>query len=78
MADWRQYVDNFMLFNESPLLKGAGQVSHEAMLRIAHDRYEQFDSRRRAAEAKQADEDDLNALEEAQRQLTQKNKPDVC
>ena len=64
MADWRQYVDNFIQFNESPLLKGVGNMSHDAMLKIVHGRYEEFDEQRRKAEAIEADIADLKELEQ--------------
>jgi hypothetical protein len=63
MADWRQYVDNFMAFNERPLLKGAGQISHDRMQQLAHERYAEFDARRREAEALAADVADIKELE---------------
>ncbi len=69
MIDWRQYVDNFMQFNESPLLKGAGRMSHEAMLKIVHERYEQFAGQRRKADAVEADSADLKELEEIERSI---------
>ena len=72
MADWRQYVDNFILFNESPLLQGVGRMSHDVMVKSAVDRYEQFDAERRKADAVGADEEDLKALEQAERMLTKK------
>ena len=72
MADWRQYVDSFIDFNESPLLKGAGSMSHDTMVKIVHERYEQFDAQRRGAEALEADAQDLKELEQAERQLTKK------
>nr|WP_260627379.1 virulence RhuM family protein [Pseudomonas protegens] len=31
LADWRQYIDSFMAFNEQPLLRTAGSISHEQM-----------------------------------------------
>jgi hypothetical protein len=63
MADWRQYVDNFMAFNERPLLKDAGKISHEHMLQVAHERYVEFDAKRRQAEALAADAQDIKELE---------------
>ena len=74
MADWRQYVDNFIQFNESPLLKGVGRMSHDAMLKIAHGRYEEFDERRRQVEADQADMDDIKALEEINKSMAKRSK----
>lgn len=77
MADWRLYVDNFIQFNESPLLKGAGRMSHDAMLKIAHERYDQFDGQRRKAEAIDADSADLNELEQVEKKLSKKTGRDV-
>lgn len=63
LDDWRNYVDNFMAFNEQPLLSHKGKVSREQMTQIAHQRYEDFDGKRKQAEAMQADKDELEALE---------------
>ena len=75
MGDWRAYVDNFMVFNEQPLLQGAGRMSHEAMTTIAHARYEQFDSARRKAQALEADRIELQALEQVEKRLSSRRKP---
>lgn len=77
MADWRLYVDNFIQFNESPLLKGAGRMSHDSMLKIAHERYEQFDGQRCKAEAIEADSADLKELEQVEKQLSKKGGRDA-
>jgi hypothetical protein len=63
MADWRQNVDSFIQFNDRPLLQDAGRVSHEEMVQIAHERYAKFDAKRREAEAKAVDAEDIKALE---------------
>lgn len=63
MTDWRQYVDNFLVFNERPLLKGGGAVSHDQMIALAHARYEEFDAKRRSSDAIRADTDDIVELE---------------
>ena len=77
MADWRQYVDNFIQFNESPLLKGAGRMSHDAMLKIVNGRYEEFDAQRRKVEAMDADSVDMNELELLEKQLNKKGGRDA-
>jgi hypothetical protein len=63
MDDWRQYVDRFVEFNERPLLKTAGSISHERMQQIAHERYAEFDAKRRHLEAQAADAEDIAELE---------------
>jgi len=77
MADWRQYVDSFIQFNESPLLKGVGRMSHDAMLKIVHGRYEEFDEQRRKAEASEADSADIKELEQTEKLLTKKGGRDA-
>lgn len=62
MADWRQYVDNFLLFNERELLKNAGKTKHERMVQIAHERYAAFDGQRRKTEAQLADTEEIKVL----------------
>ena len=76
MADWRQYVDSFIQFNESPLLKGVGRMSHDAMLKIVHGRYEEFDEQRRKADAIEADSADIKELEQIER-MAPKNEGDI-
>jgi hypothetical protein len=77
MADWRQNVDSFIQFNERPLLQNAGRVSHEQMVQIAHERYAEFDAKRRANEARQADEEDIKALEQIEQQAQKKGSGDA-
>ncbi|WP_244171201.1 RhuM family protein [Xanthomonas populi] len=71
MDDWRQHVDRFVEFNERPLLKDAGTVSHERMQQIAHERYVVFDEKRRKAEAEaeavDVDVEDIEALESVEK-----------
>ena len=66
---WRQNVDRLLEFNDRPVLDGVGSISHESMKRIARDRYETFDEQRCAGEARQADAEDLQALEEIEKRL---------
>ncbi len=70
---WRTNVDRMLEFNEKAVLSNKGTISHDAMQKIAHERYEEFDAARRLAEAQQADVDDLLELEKIEKQLEQKN-----
>ncbi|WP_345796414.1 virulence RhuM family protein [Castellaniella sp. MT123] len=74
MADWRAYVNSFMTFNEQPVLRGSGRMSHQAMTTIAHERYEQFDSARRHTEALEADLAEMRELEQVEKQLSGRRK----
>ncbi|WP_043245451.1 RhuM family protein [Pseudomonas solani] len=69
LADWRRYIDNFLAFNEQPLLRTTGSVSHEQMKQVAHERYESFDQHRRNAEAILADTQELKELERLAKRL---------
>ncbi|MBI4809758.1 MAG: virulence RhuM family protein [Nitrosomonadales bacterium] len=65
---WRQNVDRLLEFSDRPVLKNAGSISNEQMKSIAHERYESFDANRRNAEAIAADAEDIQALEEIEKQ----------
>lgn len=71
---WRTHVDRMLEFNEKDVLRNKGTISHDAMQKIAHERYEEFDAARRLAEARQADAEDLTELEQIERQLEQKGR----
>lgn len=74
LVDWRQYIDSFMAFNEQPLLRTAGSISHEQMKQVAHERNEQFDQHRRQAEALAADTQELAELESLEKRLSSQKK----
>ena len=71
---WRGNVDKLLAFNDRPVLHGNGSMGHAAMKTIVHERYEAFDARRRAEEARLADADDVQALEAVERQLKESGK----
>lgn len=64
MREWSDKLDAFLSFNDRAVLTHAGQISHEVAEKLAHDRYEQFDTHRREAERLAADAEDVRALEE--------------
>ncbi len=69
---WRVNVDRMLESNDQPMLKGAGSIGHEDMVRIATARYDSFDQNRRAAEALAADAEDLKAIEQLEQDLKKK------
>ncbi|MEX3174994.1 RhuM family protein [Serratia quinivorans] len=75
LADWRQYIDNFMAFNEQPLLSHCGSVSREQMKSVVHQRYESFDQQRKMTDAREADRIELEQLEQLEKRLSRKNAP---
>ena len=66
---WRNNVDRMLAFNDQPILEGAGSVSRENMEKIAHQRYDEFDQKRKTNEARLADEEDLKELEQLEDQV---------
>lgn len=75
LENWRQYIDSFMAFNEQPLLRTAGTVSHEHMKQVVHERYEDFDQKRRKIEAIAIDAQELQELEDLEKRLRSSKKP---
>lgn len=73
---WRNNVDKMLAFNDQPILDGAGSISRESMQRVAHERYEDFDKKRRASEARAADMEDLMEIEQLENELKQLDKKD--
>lgn len=68
LAYWRNNVDRLLEFNDKKVLKTKGEISNKQMQKIAYEVYEEFDNKRKAFEAKQADLEDLKYLEEQLKQ----------
>lgn len=69
---WRQNVDRLLAFNDREVLQGAGAIRHDAMTRMARERYDAFDAHRRREEAIAADADDLRELQAAEKALAKR------
>ncbi len=69
MEQWADKLDGFLEFNEQELLTHAGKIKAEIAKKIAEDRYEEFDNKRKKAEALAADEEDIKQLEEIEKKL---------
>ncbi|MRS17231.1 hydroxyacid dehydrogenase [Enterobacteriaceae bacterium RIT691] len=72
LADWRQFIDKFMAFNEQPLLNHRGTVSREQMKSLVHECYETFDKQRKSFDAKERDRIELEQLEQLEKRLNLK------
>jgi hypothetical protein len=69
MEQWSEKLDAFLSFNEHELLTHAGKVKAEVAKKIAEQRYDEFDHKRKIEEALAADEEDLKVLEELEKRL---------
>ncbi len=69
MEQWADKLDGFLEFNEQKLLIHAGKVKAQVASKIASERYEEFDQKRKKAQALAADEADLKQLEEIEKKL---------
>ncbi len=70
MNFWRTNVDQLLTFNDYKILDNAGKIATKEMERIVEIRYEEFDAKRKAFDAAQADREDLAELENAEKMLT--------
>jgi hypothetical protein len=79
LAFWRENVDALLRFSDKAVLTGPGSVSHDDAVRIANQRYDEFDENRRSTEAAAADAEDLRQIEELEKledELQKKRKKD--
>lgn len=69
MSFWKENVDQIISTNGFPLLTHAGSISHEAVKLKTNERYIDFDGRRKAEEAREADLEDEQALKSLEDKL---------
>ena len=69
MEQWADKLDGFLEFNEQELLTHAGKVKAQIASKLATDRYEEFDQKRKKTQALAADKADLKQLEEIEKKL---------
>lgn len=60
---WKQSVNLILAFQEKDILTGKGAISNEQAEAKARQEYDGFDTRRKAFDAIQADQDDIKELE---------------
>lgn len=74
MEQWADKLDTFLEFNERELLTHAGKIQMKVAQKLAAERYEAFDAKRKEADAIAADEEDIKELEALEQSLTKKGK----
>lgn len=72
MAQWADKLDAFLTFNERDLLTHAGKVQMEVAERLAKERYDIFDAKRKQVDAVEADDEDIAALEQIAKKIEDK------
>ncbi len=66
MAEWEEKLDAFLIFKERDLLDHAGKISAQVAEKLALERYEVFDKKRREVEKQIDDDADRAILKELQ------------
>lgn len=74
MVFWKENIDKIILLNDKTILQGKGTVSNEQMEKKVNAIFSSFDEKRKIAEAKQADEQDLEELKALEHKIKFKNK----
>jgi hypothetical protein len=74
MAEWADKLDAFLSFNERDVLTHAGRLRMDVAQKLAAERFEAFDAKRRTAEALAADADDIAQLEEMEKKAAKGRK----
>ena len=69
MREWDERLDAFLKLNERDVLTHAGKLRADVAEKLVAERYETFDTARREAARLAADQEDVDALEQAERQL---------
>ena len=65
LSDWEQALEDLLAMSELPKLRGAGSVSATGAERVVHERYAEFEAKRKEAERQVAAE--ASDLEELKR-----------
>lgn len=68
---WKKTVDSLLAFHGKEVLKGNGPVTKREMEQQIHAVYEDFNARRKAYEARLADSEELNLLDDLENRARQ-------
>ena len=74
MNGWEEKLDDFLRFNDRPVLPDAGSVSRKSAKEHAAAEYRKFEDRRREHKESLAEADYMEQLEEAARQMPERGK----
>lgn len=68
---WRRNVDSLLTFQDKDILQGAGSITNYEAEETAKQVYDDFNAKRKLAEAQTADADDLKMLEDLERRIVE-------
>ncbi len=74
MDFWRDNVDKILALNDKLVLQNKGSISNTLMEKQVREIYEQFDARRKAFEAQQADEEEIEELKRLEENIKKTKK----
>ncbi len=69
MDFWRENVDKILELNDKKILNHKGKISNKEMEKLVSKMYDDFDEKRKKYEAKLADKEDLQEIENLEKQL---------
>ena len=72
MDGWADKFDAFLEFNERDLLTHVGKLKVRVVQNLVAERYDEFETKRKKAEAIAADEEDIKELETLEKKLTKR------
>ena len=70
---WKETVDQLLMFQNKQILQGAGSVTNAEMERIAKERYEQFNERRKQQLLQAAEAEDMKELQQLEADVKKRN-----
>ncbi|SMO57731.1 virulence RhuM family protein [Gracilimonas mengyeensis] len=73
MKDWEDRLDAFLEFNERDILDHAGSLKASVAKKLAGERYDDFNKKRKQLEARKADEETLEELKQIEEKARKKN-----
>ena len=74
MDFWQENVDKILQLNDKPVLTHKGSISNAQMETMIERVYEQFDAKRKADEARQADAEDLEEIKKLEKEIKSRKK----
>lgn len=69
---WKQNVDDLLKFQNEKILKNKGSISNSEAEKIAKERFDSFNDKRKKNEARQANDEDIKILESAYKHLNKR------